>query len=154
MMLHPGVPDADIFSWQMHTSNGLLARPESVRKSFTTCIHDDIENGGETTDNNHVKTIAKAKFVGPAINPHRFVTADGTISVGENGDEIVLAAWRKPITRERISLHHYAVKSRGEYEEKIQRGNGMTDPKGEEFWNHVENDMQHVDCPIMARYEP
>jgi hypothetical protein len=154
MKSSPEILDANIFSWQMHTSSGHLVRPESIRKSYTTCIYDDPENGGESTDNNHIKTIAKAKYVGPAINPHRFITAPDTITVGENWDEIVTAAWRKPITRERISLHHYAVKSRGEYEEKILRGNGMTDPKGEEFWNHVENDMEHVDCPVMAQYEP
>jgi len=138
----------------MHTSSGLLTRPESIRKGFTTCIFDDPENGGESSDNSHVKTIAKTQYVGPAINPHRFVTAPGTVSVGENGDEITTAAWRKPVTRHRLSLHHYAVKSRGEYEEKIQRGNGMTEPKGEQFWNHVETEIEHVDCREMALYDP
>ncbi|KAK7940930.1 uncharacterized protein PG986_013317 [Apiospora aurea] len=34
-------------------------------------------------------------------------------------------------------LHHYAVKSRQEYEEKILRSNAMSAPKGEGFWNRT-----------------
>ncbi len=31
-------------NWRMHTSGGLLKRPESARKSFTTCHWDNMEN--------------------------------------------------------------------------------------------------------------
>ena len=32
-------------SWRMHTSAGLLRRPESTRKAFTTCIF-EVKNSG------------------------------------------------------------------------------------------------------------
>jgi hypothetical protein len=138
----------------MHTSGGLLKRPESARKGFTTCIYDDEAHNGEGSDNSHIKTIIKTSKAGPPVNPHRFATSPGSITVGEDGDEITSAAWRKPITRRRIGLHHYAVKSREEFEEKLHRGNGMTDPKKEDFWTAIEFKRPHVPCPEMAKYEP
>jgi hypothetical protein len=67
---------------------------------------------------------------------------------------IFLIDRRNPITRDRIALHHYAVKSREEYEEKMHRGNGEDVPKGELFWVMVEEVAPHVDCPEMAKYDP
>lgn len=88
------------------------------------------------------------------MNPHKFATSEGSYTVGENGDHIDAYAWRRPITRSRIGVHHYAVKSREEYEQKMMRGNGMSDPKGEEFWEEMENGLPHVNCSEMAAYEP
>jgi hypothetical protein len=51
-------------------------------------------------------------------------------------------------------LHHYAGKSREEYEEKMLRGNAMDDPKGEGFWNSLENGLPKVSCPEMVKYDP
>jgi hypothetical protein len=36
-------------NWRIHTSSGLLARPASARKSFTTCIIDDVNNTSTST---------------------------------------------------------------------------------------------------------
>ncbi|KUJ10223.1 uncharacterized protein LY89DRAFT_596357 [Mollisia scopiformis] len=139
-------------NWRMHTSSGLLTRPDSARKAFTTCIYDDVENGGASSDNRHIKSIVRPSKTQSHFNPHKFRMIPGVLTVGEDGDEIFSIAWR-PITRQRLALHHYAVKSRAEYEEKVHRGNGMTDPKGQQFWDHVET-MPHVDCPEMAAYDP
>lgn len=142
----------------MHSSSGLLTRPESARKSFTTCIADyyDGTNGAinEPTDNQHIKTIIKTSKAGPPMNPHKFHTANGSYTVGENGDIVDHFAFRLPITRNRVGLHHYAVKSKAEYDEKVHRGNGMTDPKGDGFWNAIENERPHENCTQMVAYNP
>jgi hypothetical protein len=141
-------------NWQMHTSSGLLTRPESARKSFVDCIWDDPENGGANSNNTHVKSIVKtAKALRPA-NPHLWILKDGAQTVGENNDPIVSEAFRLPITRDRIALHHYAGKSREEYEAKMLRGNAMDDPKGEFFWNSLEHYLPHVECTSMTKYDP
>lgn len=140
-------------NWRMHSSSDLKARPESNRKSFTTCIYDDKENNGEASDNKHVKSIVRTSKFKNAGNPHIMNVVENTRTVGEDGKTITHYAFRQPITRNRLSLHHYAVKSFEEYEAKINRSNAMGDPKGWEFWQHVE-EMPHVDCPEMAKYKP
>ncbi|RDW59009.1 hypothetical protein BP5796_11933 [Coleophoma crateriformis] len=139
--------------WRMHSSSGLLKKPESVRKAFTTCIFDDFEHDGLNSDNMHVKSIVKPSKTRGAWNPHLFWLETGFRNVGEHNDTITTMAWRQPITRDRLALHHYALKSREEYEEKMSRGNGMTDPKGEAFWDRIET-MAHVSCPEMSMYHP
>ncbi|KAE8450315.1 hypothetical protein EG329_006743 [Mollisiaceae sp. DMI_Dod_QoI] len=140
-------------NWRMHSSSGLLKRPESVRQSFVHCIYDDLEHNGTSSANAHIKSIVKTKYAEAAINPHKFATK-GRNTVGEYSDVVTTAAWRRPITRTRIGLHHYAVKSREEYVEKMNRGNGMTDPKREAFWLEIENETPHVNCTEMRAYSP
>lgn len=50
-------------------------------------------------------------------------------------------------------MHHYGLKSREEFEEKMQRGNGMNDPKDEAFWDEQESQAREQ-CLEMAAYEP
>jgi hypothetical protein len=57
-------------NWQMHTSSGLLKRPESARKSFVECIWDDEENGGKNSNNTHVKSIVRTDKAIRPVNPH------------------------------------------------------------------------------------
>jgi hypothetical protein len=140
-------------NWRMHTSSDLQTRPESTRKAFTTCIYDDEENNGEGSDNKHVKSIVRTSKYKDAINPHMFNLKDGAHTVGEDGKYIEHWAFRQPITRNRVALHHYAVKSWEEYEAKMNRSNAMGHAKGMEFWDHVK-DIPHVDCPEMAKYNP
>ncbi|KAK3935000.1 hypothetical protein QBC46DRAFT_59368 [Diplogelasinospora grovesii] len=138
-------------SWRMHTSGGQLVRQESVRGSFTECIYDDLENGGASTDNAHIKSIIRLKNYDYPFNPHYFITNGNTITVGEHGDW-VQSHLRQPITRERIGLHHYALKSKEEYQQKMDRSNAMGQPKGWDFWNRIENGIPHVECPEMTRW--
>jgi hypothetical protein len=140
-------------NWRMHTSSDLKSRPESNRKSFTTCIYDDEDHSGEASDNKHIKSVVKTSKYESAINPHTFNLKDGAHMVGEDGEQVNHWAFRQPITRNRLSLHHYAVKSYEEYETKMNRSNAMGDAKSWEFWNHV-RDLPHVDCPEMAKFEP
>ncbi|KAI8824419.1 uncharacterized protein EV422DRAFT_485841, partial [Fimicolochytrium jonesii] len=134
-------------NWQVHNSNNLTERPPSARKGFTRCIVDDPEQ-----DNRHIKSIVRTAYYSYPTSPHSFFTTDDTITVGENGDKVDYA-FRRPITRQRMALHHYVVKSKAEYAAKVQRGNGMDQPKGWDFWDHVEK-MPSVDCMSMAHYSP
>lgn len=88
------------------------------------------------------------------MGPHMWVLKPGYQRVGEKGDVVESIAFRMPITRDRIALHHYVVKSREEYVEKMGRGNAMDDPKGEAFWDAVENRYPKEECREMARYDP
>ena len=139
-------------NWRMHTSSGVLKRPVSARKSFVACISDEPDETGKPSDNQHVKVIVRTSHAASPVGPHMW-RVRGNV-VGEHGDVVASEAWRNPITRDRIALHHYAVKSREEYEEKMFRGNAMDDPKGESFWDVMENVYPHVKCPEMAKYDP
>jgi hypothetical protein len=134
-------------NWQVHTSSGLLTRPESARKAFTTCIA-DIETG----ENRHIKSFVRTDFYESPTTPHSFKTIGKTSTVGENGD-IVPFAFRIPITRKRLAIHHYEIKSRAEFAEKLARGNALDDPRGWSLWDNLEN-MEHVNCTSMAKYNP
>ncbi|TVY20321.1 hypothetical protein LARI1_G002097 [Lachnellula arida] len=141
-------------NWRMHTSSGLKTRPESARKAFVECNWDDEEHDGQGSHNRHVKSIVRMSKAQAPRGPHMWYLANGAKSVGEHMDPVTTEAWRWPITRNRIALHHYAGKSREEYEEKMLRGNAMDDPKTEAFWNSLEHDQPHVPCPEMAKYNP
>ncbi|KAL8743539.1 MAG: hypothetical protein Q9190_004120 [Brigantiaea leucoxantha] len=135
-------------NWKTHTSSALLERPsEGCRKSFTTCIIDDPEQ-----DNRHIKSFVKSQFFGGAVTPHYFHLKNGTRTVGEHEDAVP-KSWRTPITRDRIALHHYGVKSKAQYLEKENRGNAMNQPKTMEWWDHIEG-MEHAECSEMANYDP
>lgn len=140
--------------WKMHNSNGLLTRPESARKGFTTCLWDSPDDYLEgIDDNHHIKSIVKTANYVTYLNPHKFNLNNDAHTVAEHGDIVTTVAWRSPITRDRIALHHYAVKSRQEYEEKMNRSNGMSEPKNEGFWDHMETTPTTV-CNEMALYNP
>lgn len=133
-------------SWLTHTSNGHLHRQESIRKAFTDCIWDAMP-----THNYNVKAIGKTEFHAGAWGIHQIHLAGGTHTVDEHGFEVT-KPFRNP-TRERIGLHHYAIKSKEEFEEKISRSNAMDQPKNWNFWNEVEA-QGGIPCPSMALYEP
>lgn len=128
-----------------------MTRADSTRKTYTECIFDDPEHNGEASDNKHVKSVVRLDAYGAAWNPHYFGLKDGSLMTGEHGDMSGTGPFRVPITRDRIALHHYAVKSFEEYEEKMQRSNAMGQAKDWSFWDHIET-MPHVACPEMARW--
>ncbi|KFZ19351.1 hypothetical protein V501_00701 [Pseudogymnoascus sp. VKM F-4519 (FW-2642)] len=142
-------------NWQIHTSGGLLTRPPSARKGFTRCIEDQDPNHpiNVGTENEHIKVLVKAPLAIGPDSPHKFKLKPGVRTVGEDGDTVDRFAWRVPITRNRVSLHHYATRSREEYEAKISRGNGMGDPKGWDWWKHVEA-IRTDECLELAVLEP
>lgn len=148
-----------VVNWKQHTSGGLITRPESARKAFLECVSDaDYWHKGELlpADNKHIKAIVKTSKALSPLGAHMWNLKDGTYSAGEHGDWIdpETWGWRSPITRDRITLHHYVVKSRQEFLEKLHRGNAQDNPKRENFWNLVEHVWPHVRCTEMAKYNP
>ncbi|KAI4087763.1 MAG: hypothetical protein LQ344_006582 [Seirophora lacunosa] len=135
--------------WRTHTSSGLEKRPPDggCRKAFTECIIDD-----PTQDNRHIKSFVKTAYYAKPETPHFFALKAGAVTVGEHGD-VRHDSWRTPITRDRVALHHYGVKSKEQYMEKVQRGNAMDQPKSMQWWDHI-RDMNHTACPELALYEP
>lgn len=109
---------------------------------------------GRDEINTHIKSIVKTSHAGICVNPHKFETTMGSYTVGENGDVIDSVAFRAPITRKRLALHHYAIKSKQEFEEKLHRGNGMSDSQSKEVWEKVEYEMPKVSCTELVNYSP
>ncbi|CAK7242692.1 MAG: hypothetical protein STHCBS139747_004189 [Sporothrix thermara] len=140
-------------NWRIHTSNGHLTRQPSTIAAYTECIFDDAEHDNNGTMNRHVKSLVKVDLFSQPRDPHSFFLKGDHISVGENGD-FVQSFLRSPITRERLAIHHYAVKSKAEYEEKMARGSGMSNHKGWDVWNTYEKKNPHVPCPEMLRWAP
>jgi hypothetical protein len=91
-------------NWRVHTSAGLLHRPESVRKSFDVCI-DDRPKGF----NKRVKSIVRMAYLPSAGgSPHVFHTNSSTIPVGANGDKLTnMDGDHTPISHSRMILHQY-----------------------------------------------
>jgi hypothetical protein len=133
-------------SWQTHTSNGLLTRPQSCRQGFTDCIWDGQGHNGM------FKSIVRLANHNGHNHVHQAHLNQGTVQVDEHGQHTPNAA-RWPATKDRIALHHYAIKSRQEYQEKVDRGNAMDQPKDWMFWDSVEG-MGGVECLSMADYRP
>lgn len=133
--------------WMMHTSSNARLHTPSCRETFLECIYDDPAQNGTKSDNRHIKSIVRPRFYAKLVNPHKFHLLDGRITVGEHGDEIKHFAYRQPITRDRVGLHHYVVKSWEDYRTKLTRSQLTWD-----FWNHVEHQLPHQACPEMLKY--
>ena len=98
------------------------------------------------------KSIARLSLYASPGHVHQVHVKDGGVTVDEHGIE-TWTARRDPPTKDRIALHHYALKSREESQEKCDRGNAMDDPKDWTFWDSVEG-MAGVECLSMAEYDP
>lgn len=140
-------------NWRLHTSNGLLKKPDSVRKAFTSCVLDPPgpppEKGWK--DNRAVKSFVRTSmWVDPPWNPHHFRLVNGSKTVGEHGDELVDgSAVRIPITRDRIGLHHYTTKSKEQFEQKMKTWTA----KDWTYWDHIEG-LPQEECLEMSTYDP
>lgn len=144
---HPRV-GAVVMNWYIHTSSGQLTRPNSTRKAFVTCISDEefpIENA-------HVKSFVRPIYYSKPETPHYFFTKYPYVSVGEKGD-VIQGSFRNYITRDRITVHHYMLKSKEEYAEKIERGAADGSHRGWDQWKQFENGTQ-VACGNLASYVP
>lgn len=136
---------------RIHSSAGLLARPESCRKAFTKCIGDgDAADQTPWLDNKAVRSMVKVASYHMPMNAHRFFLKDGQETVGERGDVVPYGAVRVPVTRDRIAVHQYVVRSKAEFEEGVTRGTA----RGWQYWNHIEEYRVMHDCYEMQKYEP
>ncbi|KAG9244110.1 hypothetical protein BJ878DRAFT_507707 [Calycina marina] len=153
-------------NWQVHNSNNREVRQPSIRKGYTSCIDDDPASGGANSRNKHVKSIVRNdRFLDSSygqMHPHTFKLREGSITVGEDGREFETGKeewgmpppFRWPITRNRLTLHHFNIKSRAEYEEKMSRSQHIE--AGKTTWDFFEeeNKVPRWECREMASYNP
>jgi hypothetical protein len=133
-------------SWLTHSSAGVLKRPKSCRKAYIDCVWDGQGH------NTMYKSIARLSLLDHTNRVHQMISTDGAVAVDEHGMP-ASGPHRIPPTKDRIAVHHYALKSREEYQQKCDRGNAMDDPKDWTFWDSVEG-MAGVECTSMAEYDP
>ncbi|KAI5480733.1 Glycosyltransferase family 92 protein [Pseudohyphozyma bogoriensis] len=141
-------------NWNVHNSHNVTRRPPqgSCRSTFTTCIPDPTEERPEPGDNALVKAIARTSAFRIMESPHH--VGSNLSTVGEDGVEMGDPRFlRSPVTRNHVTVHHYAVKSRQEFLEKKLRGSGMSNHKNDEFWDRMES-SESVTCDSLARYWP
>ena len=139
-------------NWIVHNSGGHQERPESdIRKGFGRCIVDFPDDRNAEAENSHVKTFAKTALFDGVNSVHNMRTADGSVSVGEDGDECDIK--RVPITHDIWALHHYSVKSREQFLEKQLRGSPNNHHAADAFWDKIEG-ADDYECPELAAYVP
>ena len=114
-------------NWVMFGSSGHAHRPSGrTLESFWKCV-----------DVRHVKIIANTAYVQHAINPHQFSYRDGKSAVDENF-ELINGFSTTSHHSARIAVYHYVLKSRQEFQEKMERGSGDGGHKGLEFFEEIE----------------
>lgn len=162
-ILRPLTDDPDVGAvgvhWLIHTSSGHLHRQASVRQAFTECNADpDAGAAGLGPDepwpresNEHVKSLVKPSLYGGNASPHNFHTLNGSREVDVAGRTID-QHWKRPVERDRVALHHYMVKSKEEYAQKLARGNQGNLDRGWEFWDYVEGFAKET-CLDMTEWE-
>jgi hypothetical protein len=129
-------------NWRIHTSAGLVSRPESARRGFDVCVDD--EGDGEKFAGS-VKSIVRTKYFEGlgGFSVHTFQLKNNTKTVGEDWVPLnttqdgVALSWRMPSTRNRVALHHYMLRSREEFVEKMRGARG-DNPRTEGFWEEWE----------------
>lgn len=139
-------------NWITHNSGGQQKRPQSdTRKGFKRCVVDQPDEKNAERENSHVKSFAKTALFDGVNSVHYMRTADGSLSVGEEGDECEIK--RYPITHNTWALHHYSVKSREQFLEKQQRGSPNNHHAVGDFWDKIEG-ADDYECPELATYVP
>ena len=124
-------------NWVMFGSNGLEKADYSrgVLERFTKRA-----NGV----NHHVKAVADPRKVRCVESAHFVNFFIGNYSVNENGG-ITFRHFNEEKTADKIEMHHYHLKSREEYENKIKRGNADNYPARtiQNFidWDKGQNDV-------------
>ena len=138
--------------WLSHTSNNHTTRPTtSARKAYTQCVANDTPQ----MPNRHIKSFVRTEYFSYFQNIHSVVTREGSMQVGEHGDQVTYYN-RLPITHEYWALHHYATRSREDFDAKKARGR-VQGPGAfvvdEGYWSMFHDGELH-ECAELAAYEP
>ena len=100
----------------------------------------------------HVKSFVRTAYFNGLATVHNFNLNSSKVTVGEYGD-VVESHLRSPITRDRIVLHHYTIKSKEDFEEKLHRGDVQDSPRNWWWWDKYELSLR-ADCRGLAAYCP
>ncbi|KFY36043.1 hypothetical protein V494_05357 [Pseudogymnoascus sp. VKM F-4513 (FW-928)] len=139
-------------NWVLHSSAGIIHKVESVRKSFTSCCADpeglEIPDGWK--DSRLIKSIVKTDMYDGPLTPHMYRLKNDAKTVGEHKDIIPNGLGvRVPITKDRIALHHYTLKSKEQFEAKLK----TWQDKDWSYWDHIEG-LPQRECLEMTKYNP
>lgn len=139
-------------NWRLHSSAGIIKKVSSIRKHFTSCCADppgtDIPMAWK--DSRLIKSIVKTDLYDHPLSPHQYKLKNGAHTVGEHQDIIEDGIGvRVPITKDRIALHHYTLKSRDQFEAKLK----TWQDKDWSYWDHIEG-LPQVECLEMTKYNP
>ena len=107
---------------------------------------------GEDSHNMHVKSFVRTAYFDGLATVHNFNLNSSKVTVGEYGD-VVDSHLRTPITRDRIVLHHYTIKSKEDFVDKLMRGDVQDNPRSWWWWDKYEQSLR-ADCPGLANYYP
>ncbi|KAF3920521.1 hypothetical protein ABW20_dc0108519 [Dactylellina cionopaga] len=137
----------------LHTPNNHILKPEggTFRRNFTECVSSDMKD----SPNRHIKSIVKTKYYEKPRTDHNFLTKGGSSTVGEKGDKVPFI-FRKPITTDLFAIHHYALRSREEFNMRIKNGEveePRTYPNMMDWWKAVA-EMPKMNCDTMSKLNP
>lgn len=139
-------------NWRLHSSAGIIKKVSSVRKHFTSCCADPpgFDIPPTWKDSRLIKSIVKTDMYDSPLSPHQFKLKKNAHTVGEYRDVIDDGIGvRVPITKDRIALHHYTLKSREQFEDKLKTWKD----KDWSYWDHIEG-LPQVECLEMTKYNP
>jgi hypothetical protein len=121
--------------WLCFGSNGHVKRQKGQIRPYTKRC--------EKTDRSArvIKSIVQPKYVANASGPHHFDFVDGYFAVDENKQRVACTKRDKKErvhTSDKICVHHYILRSREEFQEKIERGHGNNETNGKppRFFEH------------------
>lgn len=98
------------------------------------------------------KSFVRTAYFDSFATVHNFNLSSSKVTGGEYGD-VVNSHLRSPVTRDRIVLHHYTVKSKEDLEDKLTRGDVQNNPRIWWWWDKYEQSLR-ADCPGLANYYP
>eukprot|EP01025_Chloroclados_australasicus_P050084 TRINITY_DN5722_c1_g1_i4.p1 TRINITY_DN5722_c1_g1~~TRINITY_DN5722_c1_g1_i4.p1 ORF type:complete len:358 (-),score=9.16 TRINITY_DN5722_c1_g1_i4:1485-2558(-) len=103
-------------NWKLFGSSGHIERPKGgTLSNYVQCNQNETDMFSR-----HVKLIANLKYVYKMMNSHVAYYSDGKYAVNEHFKRISIhisdyASW------DYIALHHYQVKSKEDYEQRLKR---------------------------------
>lgn len=130
-------------NWKCFGSNGLISRPESVLKSFIKCGEPNHPNNYST------KSIVKINTITGIDNSHRFHVKRPYHTTCGMVPTYAKANFRIYLENEpRLIINHYIVRSKDEYQMKIQHNPHRADRYNWEFFdtiNKMHNTIENTD---------
>ena len=84
-----------------------------------------------------MQVIANTKYLWATVNPHLFLYSNNATTVTEN---FVPLSEPRTVNHsiQQVALYHYVLKSKEEFQQKMDRGSGALNHKTWEFFNGVD----------------
>ncbi|PSC71964.1 glycosyltranserase family 2 [Micractinium conductrix] len=125
-------------NWRIFGSNKHLTRQPSTLRAYTSCLPFDFSK------HRAVKMIGNMAYTADVHGPHSIRAAPGHPAVTSSRTEIDDAA-APAADYSRLALLHYQLKSRAEFDEKMERGSALSNKKDDKYWNNM-NQLSSAEC--------